>query len=175
MPDDVKTLTEEVAKRRWVAQTAAAQAPVEKSPRVLFVKNAQFFAKRDQKGVPLEEFSDKMLEQAQEKYERILVCSLPHPFFPALEGKAKVVVIPIDRKAVFACVQLVLTHLANLGIVLRLPKDRRTVSPLNLQNYVTDKAVVFADDNSYEVSGIEPEKPPSFQDIAKVRSRQSWP
>ncbi len=54
-------------------------------------------------------------------------------------------------------------------------RNPRTVSYLNIDKFIKSPKLTKIEANDYDKLGIEPDKDPSFQDLAKKRLRDAWP
>jgi hypothetical protein len=61
-----------------------------------------------------------------------------------------------------------------LQVEVKLPRDARRLSWLNIGEFISDDRVRVVGGNDYEKAGVEPDKDLSFNDLAKIRSKKSW-
>jgi hypothetical protein len=165
--------------------SASKSTDLKKDDRVLLVTDIAFFVERDPDGKMADPgkpdtwiFSEDLRDAVLAKYGCVLVATTSdhRQFLETGFGETdKVEYILVSPSSVLASTAAVIEKLQErCSVRMTLPKNKRTVSWLNLSRFVSDSRVDFADASSHSTLGFEVPKTKTFMDYAKERSRNGW-
>lgn len=150
--------------------------------RVLVVTDVAFFSERTAEGKMkhLEKwvFSEELRDEVFKKYAHVIVAVGDNSAEFVRKGFGetdKVTCVQILPDSVATTTDTLIAQIqehCNTRIVL--PKNRRTVSWLNLHRFIDDSHVDFASIDAHSALGFKTPKEKTFADSAKERSRKGW-
>jgi hypothetical protein len=163
------------ALRRWASDPPAAPAPV--CSKILLVTSIDFLHRRASDNTILPDISEKILEQLEAQYDQTIVLRVVDGNSAAytLPMRPNLLICDIDKSSVFESMRrAVLLLKQQCQIEVKMPRDARRLSWLNIGEHISDDRVRVVGGNDYEKAGVEQDKDLSFNDLAKIRSKKSW-
>jgi hypothetical protein len=153
--------------------------------RLLVILGPIFFAKRDKDNKAERPYvrSEIVWQQVEARWDRVVTLMgvddqrLQQGYQQLVMGDRKIHIdaVTVDTTDIGASTQRVIDYLRGRGIRMALPRNRRTVSWVNLQKFVSaGQSVTFVGEDDHVSIGVEPEKELTFKDLADKRARSGW-
>ena len=150
--------------------------------RVLVVTDAAFFSERTTKGkvMHLEKwvFSEELRDEVLKKYAHVILTVSDNSIEFVRKGFGetdKVTCVQVLPDSVSATTDMLIAKIQeHCSARIVLPKNRRTVSWLNLHRFIDDSHIDFAGIDSHSALGFKIPKEKTFADSVKERSRKGW-
>jgi len=147
--------------------------------RILVVLDPRLFGKRDPKGVILDEMSEDMLCQAADLYDQVLVfceeCQACRDVRQLAEdiqlANVEVVYLPDDF---LEKTEELRRRIVAVGGKIKVVKNPREIAYHNLDKFTMSGHIVFARREDWKRVGLELDKPKTFKDVQRDRSKKSF-
>jgi hypothetical protein len=152
--------------------------------KLLLFAHPAFFTQRDKDMKPRDEYADGILRQLKDKYEGATFVVCLSPDYEWLRDKidssedAKGLDLRFFKIRFDAAGETTLRLrelLKRLGIRLRPIRNPRSVSFLNIHQFVVDERFQLVQSDDYDKLGVAPEKELTFDDMVKKRRQAAWP
>ena len=171
-----KTLAMDRAAHRGLRHVVSEAKPATTINKILVITSLKFLQRRASDNSPLHEISTKVVEQMLAQYDQIIVFSLNEKeSFSSIPSVPNLMVCIIDRDTVFESMRRVVLLLKQqFQVDVKMPKDPRRLSWLNIGEYISDERVRVVGADDYQKACIEPDKDLSFNDLTKIRAKKSW-
>lgn len=144
---------------------------------ILIVTVPTFFLRRNHQGGVMDEISDKTVDAVAHFDKILVICSVTvYDRMLELEKRnSKLRLFRVDRNAISSSMQsLTSTLLHDYGVKVMPPQNRREMSWLNLDRYVSDPRVIFVGENDHAKLGLTVDKELSFRELVRKRSDNDW-
>jgi hypothetical protein len=152
----------------------AVEAPKDEVQKKVFLfSSIEFFCKRDRDMKPLQEISQRIVDEVCEHPVHNIVCLTPKDHWAREQLKAVLELFDLDCEPI-AATSALKKRLMELGIRFK-PVNPRQMTYLNLYTFAVNNMLTCILKDDYAKVEIEPDKEVTFQDLVQKRKRDGWP